>query len=120
MKLLATLLAMGQSYEEPIFGRPTQAKGPVKKTDITTCLEKFGPLSLENVQVNCNETPKWGKGYCHMQRCNDGYIKAKRSKKGTKVYCYTDATKTKVKGLIKHQVLLTVEQFKWDHLHFYI
>ena len=103
MKLLATLLAIGQSYEEPVFGRPSDASGPEKRIHMATCVEKFGPLSLPNVKkVLCFSTPDelpWGgKGMCQMTGCKEGYIRAKRSGKGHNIYCYTDESETKVKG----------------------
>ena len=103
MKLLATFLAIGQSYEEPIFGRPSDASGPEKRIHVATCIEKFGPLSLENVKkVSCFSTPEelpWGgKGFCQMHGCSEGYIRAKRGKGGSKLYCLTDESETKARG----------------------
>ena len=103
MKLLATLLPLGQSYEEPVFGPPPGPFFVAKRVPVSICLEKFGPLSLENAQVTCNETPESGKGYCEMQGCNDGYIPAKRDwSRVRKLWCETfpsdvDGSGTQVK-----------------------
>ena len=114
MKLLATLLPMGQSFEEPVFGRPSGSfLGAAKKVPVSTCLEKFGPLSLENAQVTCNETPESGKGYCEMQGCNDGYIPAKRDwSRVRKLWCETfpsdvDGSGTQVKDFKDFKKLFT-------------
>ena len=108
MKLLATLLPLGQSYEEPVFGPPPGPFFVAKRVPVSICLEKFGPLSLENAsEVTCNETPEKGKGYCEMQGCNDGYIPAKRADiygwNIRKLWCETfptgvDGSGTQVKG----------------------
>ena len=114
MKTFATLLAMGQSLEEPVFGNPSFEElkplvdagiitYPFKKIHVSTCLEKFGPVEIDNVKVQCNTTK--GKGFCELKGCDDGYLIANQYKytaygHASKIFCYTDKSETFVKGFI--------------------
>ena len=109
MKTFATLLTLGQSLEEPVFGGPGEAilalqeagitTYPYKKVHVSKCLEKFGALEVNNVQIECNTTT--GKGYCELKGCNDGYIIANRYRWfGKKMECMTDASETLVNGFL--------------------
>ena len=117
MKTFATLLAIGQSLEEPVFGYPSSEEKqplidagisiyPYKKIHVSTCLEKFGPLEINNVKIECNTTK--GKGYCELKGCDDGYMIANQYRYTSKILCYTDKSETLVKGF-------EVFVFMFDH-----